>query len=261
MHRSPRMLLVLRTAQAVALLALAAHAAHSGLGLWHPALDGFFADWVYNGLMVGAAVALVARGILVRGDRAAWLILGAGALAWSGGDLYYSVFLADDPDPPLPSVSDLLFLSFYPCAYVGLALLVRRNVREFHASLWLDALLGALAVTAVASAVLHDAISVGIAGETLGIATTLAYPVGDMLLLALVTALLALTGWRPGRTWAIIGAALALSALGDAAYLYESAIGTYEEGSLLDSVWPASMLLLAAAAWQRQRFNEDRKSV
>ena len=160
--------------------------------------------------------------------------------------------------PPLPSISDALFLAFYPAAYAGLAILVKRNVSEFHASLWLDALIGALATTAVAAALLYDAVSVSIAGDAWGIATTLAYPLGDVLLLALVVGLLALTGWRPGTTWLIIGAALVLGAGGDALYLIRSANGTYEEGTLLDSVWPATVLLLAIAAWRPQRFNDVR---
>jgi two-component system cell cycle response regulator len=258
MPSSSRTHKVLLAAQGFALVALVAHAAHTGLGLWRSELDAFFADWVYNGLMLGAAVACLARGALVRRDRAAWLLLGAGALSWSAGDVWFSLFLADAAQPPLPSVSDALFLAFYPCAYVALALLVKRNVGEFHASLWIDALMGALAVSAVACAVLYDAVSVTVAGDTLGIATTLAYPVGDVLLLALVTALFALTAWRPGPTWAIIGVALALSAIGDGAYLYESATGGYDEGTILDSVWPASLLLLAVAAWRPQRINGAR---
>jgi diguanylate cyclase (GGDEF)-like protein len=245
-------------AQGLALVALAAHAAHTGLGLWDPSLAGVFENWIYNGLMLGGALACLARGALLPDDRGAWLVLGAGALAWSAGDIWFSLFLADDAAPPLPSISDALFLAFYPCAYIALALLVKRNVREFHASLWIDALMGALAVSAVACAVLYDAISVGITGDTLGIVATLAYPVGDILLLALVTGLFALTAWRPGGTWALIGAALALGAIGDTAYLYLSAKGTYEPGTILDSVWPASILLLAAAAWRRQRFNGAR---
>src|SRR3712207_6155442 len=128
-----------RALAAVAFAALAAHAAHTGLGLGRPALNDFFDQWLYNALMVGAAAACLVRGIVRPADRVAWLLLGAGALAWSGGDLYYSLFLADLAEPPLPSVSDGLFLSFYPAAYLALALLVRRNVREFHASLWVDA--------------------------------------------------------------------------------------------------------------------------
>ena len=158
----------------------------------------------------------------------------------------------------MPSVSDLLFLSFYPCAYVGLALMAKRHLKDFHASLWVDALIGALAVSAVASAVLYDLVSVGIAGDVASVVTTLAYPVGDVLLLALVTGLFALTGWRPGRTWALIGISLALSAFGDVTYLYLTATGGYEAGTLLDSVWPASMLLLGAAAWRPQPLNRAR---
>src|SRR5829696_2099402 len=199
-----------RALAVVAFAALAAHAAHTGLGVGHPGLDDFFDQWLYNALMLGAALACLLRGIARRGDRTAWLLLGAGALAWSGGDLYYSLFLVDEIEPPLPSVSDGLFLSFYPAAYGALALMVRRNIREFHASLWVDALLGALAVSAVAAALLYDAVSVGIFGEGIEVATLLAYPVGDVLLLAMVTGVLALTGWRPGATWAIIGLALVL---------------------------------------------------
>ncbi|HEV2062013.1 MAG TPA: HD domain-containing phosphohydrolase [Solirubrobacteraceae bacterium] len=245
-----------RALAALAFAALAAHAAHTGLGLGRPELDVFFDQWLYNGLMLGAALACLLRGVVRPGDRAAWLLLGAGALAWSGGDIYYSLFLADMPEPPLPSVSDALFLSFYPAAYAALALLVRRNVREFHASLWVDALLGALAVSAVATALLYDAVRVGIFGEGIEVATLLGYPVGDVLLLALVIGLFALSGWRPGSTWSIIGLALALAAAGDAVYLYQTSVGTYTEGTILDTVWPASLLLLAVAAWRRPSFRE-----
>src|SRR3954469_22883669 len=114
---------LLRIAGAVALLALALHAAHTGLGLGRgAALSPFFDEWLYNGLMLGAAAALLLRGILRSRDRVAWLVLGAGALAWSAGDLYFSLFLADDAAAPMPSVSDVLFLAWYPAAYLGLAL-------------------------------------------------------------------------------------------------------------------------------------------
>ena len=247
-----------RAALGAACLALLAHAAHTGLGLGYPQYNALLDEWVYNGLMVGAALACVVRGLTASRDRAAWLILGAGALSWSAGDLYFTFFLADESMPPLPSVSDGLFLAFYPAACAGMALLVKRNVSEFHASLWLDALIGALAVSAVAAALLYDAVSVSIAGDALDVGTMLAYPLGDVLLLALVTGVLALTGWRPGATWAVIGAALALSACGDALYLYRSANGTYVEGTILDSVWPASLLLLAVAAWRPPAFGEVR---
>ena len=102
MEPSSRTYKVLWAAQGLALVVLAAHAAHTGLGLWDPALRDVFENWVYNGLMLGGALACLARGALLADDRGAWLVLGVGALAWSAGDIWYSLFLADDANPPLP---------------------------------------------------------------------------------------------------------------------------------------------------------------
>jgi hypothetical protein len=83
------------------------------------------------------------------------------------------------------------------------------------------------------------------------VVTNLAYPIGDTLLLALTIGVCALTGWRPGRYWAFIGAGFVAAAVADGIFLYQIAAGSYHEGTLLDALWPASMLLLAQAAWQR----------
>jgi len=79
----------------------------------------------------------------------------------------------------------------------------------------MDGLIAGLAVSALGAALIIGTILQRAQGNTAAVATTLAYPIGDVLLLASVTAVLALTGWRPGRTWAVLGAGLALSAVGD----------------------------------------------
>ena len=43
--------------------------------------------------------------------------------------------------------------------------------------------------------------------------TNLAYPIGDLLLILLVVAVLGLTGWRPGRMWLVFGAVALLLAI------------------------------------------------
>jgi diguanylate cyclase (GGDEF)-like protein len=85
------------------------------------------------------------------------------------------------------------------------------------------------------------------------IVTNLAYPLGDILLFSAVVGALALTGWRPDRTWGLIGAGLAATAVADSIFLLETATNTYSEGTILDAGWPASILLLSAAAWQPAR--------
>ena len=110
--------------------------------------------------------------------------------------------------------------------------------------------MAAAAAGAVGSSVLLEMV-VKHAREALVVLTNIAYPIGDMLLLALVVFVFAVTRWRPGHAWALMAAGLMLNAVGDAVYLYQTAVGTYVEGTWLDLVWPLSVVLLAFAAWQR----------
>ncbi len=182
-------------------------------------------------------------------ERAPWLLLGVGLLSWFGGELYYTVHLAEMAEPPYPSLSDALYLACYPASYVALMLLMRRRVKEFPVSHWVDGAVAALAVAAFGSAILIGPVMESTGGDLLPVLTDLAYPLADVLLLALVIGTFALSGWRPGRSWSMIGVALVGVALADGVFLYQAASGTYVEGSLLDAAWPAATLLLGFAAW------------
>jgi diguanylate cyclase (GGDEF)-like protein len=243
------------TAWALAGLALAALVVHAAGGLGGHASDSFFDKWVYDGIIVGSAVACLARAALVRVERVAWLALGLAVAAWAGGEIYYSVALADVGIQPFPSWSDAFFIAFYPLCFVGFVLLARARLSETWASTWLDGVIAALAVSAGAAAFVFQLVLDSVHGldGVLKIGTSLAYPIGDLLLLGSVVAVLALTGWRPGRTWAVIAGGLALAAVADHVYVYQTAKSTYVEGGLLDTMWPASMLLIAYAAWQPAR--------
>jgi hypothetical protein len=104
---------------ALSAVALAAHAAHALVGLGGSGSDDFFNTWVYVGLIATAAGLCLARGVLVRQDRAAWLLLGAGLTSSCLGELYWSLEL--DATPPFPSPADALYLGFYPAAATTVA--------------------------------------------------------------------------------------------------------------------------------------------
>ncbi len=110
-----------------------------------------------------------------------------------------------------------------------------------------------LASAAVGAAILFEVVLKSTHGTTGVIVTNLAYPLGDIILLSAVVGIFALTGWRPGRTWGLIGAGLAATATADAVFLFQTASNSYSEGTVLDALWPAAMLLLSAAAWQPAR--------
>ena len=121
----------------------------------------------------------------------------------------------------------------------------------FSASLWLDGLMAATAAGALVASILVEVVVNSTHGSRLVVVTNMAYPIGDVLLLALLVFVFSVTRWRPGRAWAFMAAGLLLNAIGDAVYLYQTAVGTYVEGTYLDLVWPVSLVLVALAAWQR----------
>jgi two-component system cell cycle response regulator len=238
-------------------LATAVYVAYAGFGLnGHQALASVFDTWVYYGLLLGAAAACLARGVWGDGRRRIWLALGIGVLSWTAGDLYWVAFLRDDATVPFPSASDAFYLGFYPPAYVSLVLLLRARLRDVPRSLWLDGLIGGLTVSAIGATLVFQAVLDSTEGSALAVATNLAYPLGDLLLLALVVAFLGLTGWHADRALLVIGAGLSVFAVADSVYLYQAAVGSYVEGTLLDAGWLVAIVLLALAAWQPERIVE-----
>jgi diguanylate cyclase (GGDEF)-like protein len=144
-------------------------------------------------------------------------------------------------------------LAFYPAAYVGLMMLVKGRVSGITRAMWLDGAIGALAVAALAAAAALGPIVDATSGDSAAIATNLAYPLGDLVLLGLVVAVFGVCSWRPGRAWLLIAAGMVVMALADGIYLVQVAEGTYVEGRFVDLLWPAASLLLGAAAWQHSR--------
>jgi diguanylate cyclase (GGDEF)-like protein len=253
MDVSPRLRAGLRAFGALTGLALLAYAAHTAFGLGSPELDGFFQHWVYCGLIVAAGVVCVTRAIAVQEERAAWILMGLGLVAWAAGEVTWTLVYADVGNPPYPSAADVLYLAFYPASYASLLLLARSRTDSFRSSLWLDGAIAALTVAALIATLAFQPIVDATSGGPAEIAVNLAYPVGDLLLLGLVVAVFGLNGWRPDPVWLLLGGGLALTAVADGFYLVQSATDQYVPGTLLDIAWPASALLVAVAAWQPAR--------
>jgi diguanylate cyclase (GGDEF)-like protein len=223
---------------------------HTTVSLGGHRADGLIDDGIYNALMFGAAFAVIARGIIVKAQRAAWLVMGVGVLFWSLGELYFTLFL-EGPGSTGGSVSpaDGLFLAMYPCMYIALMLLVGSHLRELRISIWLDGLIAGLAAAALAAALVLPPIIASASGDVTSVAVSLAYPIGDILLLIFTIGALGMTGWRPGRVWLLIAASLLLSATADSIYLYQTAANNYRANTWLEGLWPAAAVLLAVAAW------------
>jgi diguanylate cyclase (GGDEF)-like protein len=228
---------------------LAAYAAVTLGALGSPALQDVFGRWVYDAVVVGAALVVLVRSMSAT-ERGPWLALGIGLLLWGLGQTYYSVFLYYASPAPFPSPSDALFLAFYPASYIALVLLLRARAGHLEPLAWVDGLIGALAVAAVAAALIFPPVLGALGGSPFGVAVSLAYPCADLVLLGLVAGALAASRWRTQGTWLLIAIALLLFGVSDVVYL--SVGGQSTEALNLASIgWPLAFLLLAAAAWLR----------
>jgi two-component system cell cycle response regulator len=208
-----------------------------------------YQTWLYEGLELLAALGCIGRAIFFRAERSAWLFIGLALLATTTGDILFDFLYGGNP--PFPSAADVGYLAFYPLLYVGIVLLLRRRVSTFSGNLWLDGFIAATASGALGASVLLEVVVNSTHGSPLDVLTNMAYPIGDVLLLAFMVFVFSVTRWRPGRAWALIAAGLILLTIGDGLFLYQAAVGTYVEGTYLDLTWPVALVLVALAAWQR----------
>ena len=228
---------------------LAVFAAYTLLSSSDGALFSFFNTGVYNALMILACVTAGSHAYLVKKERAAWTVITIAMSSWAFGEIWYAIFTPES----YPSIADAGFIGFYLFLYVGMVLLLRSRARTIGGMLWFDGATAALAAGAAGAAVIFALVADVTAGSTSVVVTNLAYPLGDVLLLSAVFGVFALTGWRPGLRWGLLGLGVLSTTLADSIYLFQSAEGTYVEGTWIDILWPAALLLIAASAWVNDR--------
>lgn len=212
--------------------------------------DTLFELVLYDAIFVLAGACCAVRPSTSKLERRAWLLLSAGVIAWALGDIYYNVAFFGTPEDavPFPSPADLGYLAFYPPVFVGLGLLVRSQLVRFTKAFWIDGLVAGLTVAAIAAALVLDRVLESTGGDAAAVAVNLAYPLADLLLIALVVGFLALGGRRVSGTWLLISLALGVFAVSDSVYLVQIANGTYGFGSYVDLGWPAAAVILALAS-------------
>lgn len=199
--------------------------------------------------MVAAAVVAL-RAVRVPGQRPAWVVLAVGLSLYGAGNVLWQVVYDGQPSPPIPSISDGLWLALYPASYAGLVLLARERGRVAPIGVWLDGLVAGLGFAALGAAIVIAPVLASTTGASMAVLTNLTYPVCDLLLVALVLGLLARRGWRLDRVWACLGAGFLLLYVADSMYLLRVAAGAAEVSTVPNLFYLSGVVLLAFAAWQ-----------
>jgi two-component system cell cycle response regulator len=243
--RSPRTLMATVIALGTALVAV-----HDWFGFGGGAFADAAEGWLYDAVVVAAGASCVLRSRSAGRERTAWAAIGASILVWAAAEIYWTVAIVGDPSPPYPSAADVGYLAFYPLAALGLVLLVRARAEEIEWRLWMDGAIAALGTAALGTAFVFDFVADQTSGTAIQVATTLAYPLGDIALLSMVVGVVALTGWRPGRAWTPLLLGLAAMAAADVAYTLQSTDLGLPEGLWVEPLYLIAAAFLAVAAWQ-----------
>ncbi|MGO9753056.1 MAG: hypothetical protein ACLP8S_26150 [Solirubrobacteraceae bacterium] len=141
------------------------------------------------------------------------------------------------------AVADPIFLSFYPSICVGLWKLIKSRFPTLSGEQWLDCLIGVMTAATVTAALIVGPLTA--AGSTTGGVLTVGTELGDLILLAMLAGLFAMTGWRAQGVFSIMVVALLSFWLSDLNYLLAHLAGTYGNGGCVgDCGWVLACALM-----------------
>jgi diguanylate cyclase (GGDEF)-like protein/PAS domain S-box-containing protein len=191
-----------------------------------------------NGLGFSGVIAVLAGIRIYRPRaRAAWLCFAVGLSLQLAGDAYtYSIRELAHVNVPFPSVGDAMYLLVYPLLMCGLLLLVRSRNRGADGPGLIDSLiislgLGLILATQLLTPYLHDH-SLPLVPKLVSIA----YPVGDIMLLGAAIRLAVDTGRRRPSFYLVIASIVTLL-ITDYIYGVLTFHNAYHHQYWLDSGW------------------------
>ena len=199
-------------------------------------------EWLYQALIVAAALITGARAVLVRDDRLAWAVMAAALVCNAFGELYS---LAVDPTD-FPSPADVGCIAFYPLPYVASCCCCRAAHGRSPARSGSTGSPQRSPPPRSAPRCSSSSFSRTPRARPRRSSTNLAYPLGDVLLLSAVFGVFSLDGLaarpalappRPRRPRDRRSRTRSTSS--------SRRTGTYVEGTWIDILWPAAMLLVA----------------
>jgi diguanylate cyclase (GGDEF)-like protein/PAS domain S-box-containing protein len=181
--------------------------------------------------------------------RHAWLWIALALAGQSGGDLFELTSEAVGAELSYPSLADALYLSFYPLMLIGiLNFPTARRIGDRALELVLDcAIVGLGGGAAVSYMVLGPQVLEGT--TLLEAAVTVAYPVGDMILIvALAAAVLSNPAPAVRAILRWMTAAIGMFVLGDLIFGYLILHGAYEDSSLVNLSYQFAFACFVVAA-------------
>jgi diguanylate cyclase (GGDEF)-like protein len=241
---------IMRAATGVLLAIVAATAANAIFGIGGHGVEQPIRDWLTSAVYILVGIIVCWRAVRTTEARRSWMIFAFGISVYGLGNILWAAWIEHLPNPPIPSICDGMWLTLYPCCYIGIVGLARLRERRVPARMWLDGLVAGLGIAAIGAAIVVRPVLASVSGDTAAVITEMAYPLCDLLLAALVVGVLALRGWRLDRMWGMLGSGFIALAVADCMYALQVAGGASAPSSLTNMTYDIGVMLLALAAWQ-----------
>ena len=208
---------------------------------------GWINGWVGTGFRLAAAVICLVGGLRRRPGSYVPFVFGLALLFTAIGNTVLTVLGLHGPPPPPPTAADFFGLGFVVLCFAGIGLMAREDRERLSPRELLDGGIAALGAAAVCAAFVLAHIPRQAGESRVGSAFQLAYPIGFVVLVLIVTGAAAVASKRSPVAWVTLTGAFAVLALGSA---LGAALGMTLPVQLLTSVqWPAATLLVAASMW------------
>ena len=211
----------------------------------------FFLPLEIQNLMAPVMSVTVAGAILLRsfrfsgGLKVAWMLIGAAFLLTAAGDILWVLFEVVWEIEPFPSVADVVYLGFYPVFSAGLVILVRWHKAGDRESV-VDAFIVAIGAAVLAWVFVMSPYIFDGSMTLFEKLVSVAYPAGDLLLLAVVVRLVFARG-KFSLSSSLLMLGIFTTLVSDAGFAVTALAGTYATGHWLDAGWLLSSVLVGAA--------------
>jgi two-component system, sensor histidine kinase and response regulator len=218
---------------------------------------------VYSSVGLGSVAVVVAGTVINSAEPSrgfAWWLIGGGVMMFVVGDIIWDVYeIVLDQEVPFPSYADVLYLAGYPLLVAGLSLIVLGGTRSEGWGQLIDAL-----IIATGIGMLYWVLMISPYFDDPGVApmerfVSAAYPLLDLVLLAVTARLLLGSGLRASASYGFLMAGVILMLIADTVFNWTVFNDAYRTGSLIDSGWILSYVFMGTAALHPSmaRISED----
>jgi len=206
-------------------------------------------DWselfVYNIISIAAIVAITFAPHI--SDKIAKPSFGFAVAFWALGSAVASSAIFFSLSTVSNTISNVLYLLFYPFAIIGLPRLLSAQ-RKLSVIELVDSSIFGLGLSTLGSALVIKPVLPHFDGNISETFFAVMYPTADLILVCVVVVTVAIQGYS--RRGLILSIGVTVFAVADIVYLWQNINGSYLLGSLTDIGWVIGLLLIAESFWQ-----------